>query len=92
MTDVLDKRFRRLLYLLTELESSLRAAGRPAAPESIGILARRFGQSAAEAFLEECRTELEAILLGERDLPVEFIGQVMDALASVDETLRNVPE
>ena len=88
MTPAPDKRLRRFLFALTEVEASLRAAGRPAAAESISVVAGRSSATVPQDFLDECRTELVAVLLGERDLPVESIGQIMDALAAIDEILR----
>ena len=85
------RRLRRLVYGLTDVETALRTAGRAAGAQGVGVVAGRFESLASDEvreLLDECRAALEAVLLGERDLPVEIIGLILDVLASVDDGLR----
>jgi hypothetical protein len=91
LMDPNPKQLRRLLYALTELESRLRSSGRIVAAANVGAVARCASGASHEAFLDDCREILEALLLGERDLGVDLIGPILDAVAMIDAGFSDSP-
>ena len=83
-----SRQLRRLLYALTDLETALRASGRKEGADELAAAATRLTAAPAAEFLEESRAALQAILLGQRDLPTELLGSILDAIADVDNLLR----
>ncbi|HET6252355.1 MAG TPA: hypothetical protein VFE47_32005 [Tepidisphaeraceae bacterium] len=82
-----QKRTRRLIYALTELESALVKAGRPLSAESFGTLLRRASSIRPQEFVNEARETIEAVLLGERDIGPELIDSLLGATSLIDEIL-----
>jgi hypothetical protein len=84
------RRLRTLVYSLMDVEGALRTGGRADAARDVDLVVKRVGTLSPMDFLDEGRLALEAILLGERDLPVEMIGLILDVLAGIDDVFREV--
>ena len=83
-----SRRIRGLAYVLTDLATHLRAAGRASAAETVGLAAAKIGPLDAVDFLDESRSALEAVLLGERDLPMQALAEILDAMSAIDDLYR----
>ena len=84
------RRLRGLTYAMSDLQAALRLAGRDASAESMGEVTRKLDSLSMEQFLDDARTALEAVLLGERDLRPELMGEILQIIAQVDDLLRVV--
>ena len=82
------RKLRGVLFLLGDLASSLKQSGCVDSAGAIAATARRVHVVDAREFLEECRVAVEDVLLAERNLPGELIGQMLEALSLLDEVLR----
>ncbi len=82
------KSFRRLLFVLGEVEQSLRSAGRAIGADALAKLMNQASSLPPDDFINESRVILENALLGERELPAELIGAILDAMENVDNLLR----
>jgi hypothetical protein len=84
------RRVRALLYDLTDVENTLRCAGRTPGADSVRVVVRRGEVLPPAEFLDESRRTLEEILLGERDLPAEIVRTILDVIATIDDVFREI--
>ena len=76
---------RMLVYRLKDEEDALRAAKMPNAADELARAGQLFGKSSNEDFLDESRVLLINLLLGERALSSDLMGQVLDMIALIDD-------
>jgi hypothetical protein len=76
---------RMLVYRLKDVEDALRAAKMPNAADELARAGRLFGKSSNEDFLDESRVLLINLLLGEKFLSSDLMGQVLDMVALIDD-------
>ena len=89
-----SRSLRMLVYRLKDVEDALRAAKMPNAADELARAGRLFGKSSNEDFLDESRVLLINLLLGERALSSDLMGQLLDMVALIDDAfiaLRNGP-
>lgn len=84
------RRIRGLSFALADLATALRASGRPVSADEIRILPDRIDQIPHADFLDETRSALQNVLICERDLPADVVGAVLDAMALIDQFLRDI--
>jgi hypothetical protein len=82
--------FRVLVYRLKEIEDALRAAGLAPEADDLARAARLFGPAPIPDFLEESRLVLMNLLLGEPAAPAEIRGDLLDAIAMIDDGLQKL--
>jgi hypothetical protein len=82
------RRVRGLIYVLTDVEAGLRKAARTEGAAAVAGMVKRFASLSPRECVEETRETLETVLLGERDLPIELIGPILDGIGTADEILR----
>jgi hypothetical protein len=84
-----SRSLRLLAYRLKDVEDALRAAKFPEAADELARAAKLQGVSPDEEFLDEARLLLVNSLLGDREMPQDLIGEIMDVIALVDQVLMN---
>jgi len=89
--DPISRRVRGLLYLLSDIGAGLRKEGRGETALNVGGMGKRFALLSPRECVEESRQLLEGVLLGERNLPPDLIGLILDAVGAADEILREFP-
>ncbi|HEX4794987.1 MAG TPA: hypothetical protein VH370_14395 [Humisphaera sp.] len=78
-----------LAYRLKDVEAALRAARFADAADELARAAKLQGVSSDEDFLDEARVLLVNSLLGDRDVPPDLIGEILDVIALVDQVLSS---
>ena len=90
-----SRSLRMLVYRLKDVEDALRAAKMPNAADELARAERLFGKSSNEDFLDESRVLLINLLLGEKSLTSDLMGQVLEMVALIDDAfvaLRDLGE
>lgn len=77
-----------ITFDLMDIELGLRQSGRPAGADEVGTVVRQHMTLDAEAFLLQSRLAIEAVMLGERDLPANMLSLLMDVTAVIDDLLH----
>jgi hypothetical protein len=81
------RQFRTIAYRLKEVEDAMRAGRLIEQADDLARALRLFGPSPVSDFLEESRQVLVNLLLGDRELPCDMMGEVLDAIAEIDKSL-----
>jgi len=86
------RQFRVVAYRLKEVEDALRAARLNESADDLARAMRLFGPGPVADFLDESRGVLLNLLLGERELSTEIMGELLDAIALIDQSLHGLKE
>ena len=78
-----------LAYRLKDVETALRAAKLADAADELARAAKLQGASLDEDFLDESRLFLVNSLLGDRQMPQDLIGEILDVIALIDQVLSS---
>ena len=82
-----SRQFRMIAYRLKEVEDVMRAGRLIEQADDLARALRLLGPSPVADFLEESRQVLVNLLLGERELPGDMMGELLDAIAMIDQRL-----